>query len=80
MSWSVNFKARTRADAERIVAADPELPEEIKPYIQSGLQALPPDKAVDVSGHGHLPSGGDYPETSATLQIVPIEFKAPPAG
>lgn len=75
MSWNLNFEAEQASDAIDFVEADQLLPESIKAYICDGLKGLDPNVPVRVQSHGHLHTGQDHPETSATLVVTPITWR-----
>lgn len=69
MSWSHTSSNRNKAEAAQHLAADPYLPEGIKAYIASGVQAYKEDVPVQINAHGHLHNGQDYDVTSATISV-----------
>ncbi len=74
MSFSVNFVARTPADAQQRLHRE-SLPLGVKVIVRDALNAIKTDKllAIIVKGSGHLPeTPTDYAFSSVSLEVTPI--------
>ena len=79
MSFSFNFNAKNRSDAERLLKCA-DAPYVVKAFVKQALKGIPhsPETAVRVEGHGHLHEEGDYNVSSVNVVVTPIPFATPP--
>ena len=77
MSFHVEFVAKNPADAAAIIEQDTSIPAPMKAYLCAGISHLSEGAPVSVKAFGHLHSGLDHSETSATVKVFPLDWKAP---
>lgn len=82
MSYHVDFHARSRAHAKRILFERHRsvLPEPVLAFLNAALDALPTlkegsERILRVYAHGHLCSGeGSWGDSNAEIGVTPIEI------
>lgn len=80
MSFSLNYTARSRAHALRLLEQNAKsLPLPVLSFIKTSLENMQPAKdaqrVIVVEVSGHLCSGSDlYAHSSATIKVMPIDI------
>lgn len=78
MTWSINFKAKSKHDAKEIIAADRDVPLSIMDYITSVIHAMPPgEMGVSVNAYGHTQVFSVGGATTAMIKVEPLVWKSP---
>lgn len=81
MSFSVQFHARSRAHANKLLDIHKtSMPAPVHGFIQAAIDNLAPLKEgatryIKVHAHGHLcDSAGSYSVSTATIEVTPIDI------
>jgi hypothetical protein len=81
MSFSVEFHARSREHAKRLLDLhSSQLPTSVLSFVKASVDGLPPlrdgfSRIVHVKANGHLcNSDGSYAVSTATVAVTPIEI------
>lgn len=79
MSFSVNFNARSRAHALRLLEQRAaQLPTPVLSFIKTALENLAPvrdaQRFILVEAYGHLCDAGSSPVSNATIKVTPIDI------
>jgi hypothetical protein len=79
MTFNIEFMAASAADAQRIVADEKrQVPDSVRAFVDAALSTMG-DGPVYVKAVGHLCAGaGWHPTSTATLEVRPLAFRAPP--